>query len=250
MSAPATVSGAPVSLPRLAPPTRAQNAVWAACLIAACGLWLLLVIACVRDIGWRWWWPLAIVAGMAAADFASGVVHWAADTWGRSDLPFVGPRVLVPFRVHHVHPEDFLRRSFLDTNGDVAALSAVVTVGLLSLPRDGALQVVAVAGCAFTGVGMWTNQLHQWAHVPHAPWPARVLQRLGLALSREAHARHHAHPYDGDYCITMGWWNRPLHAVDAFPRLERLVSALTGAVPRQDDHVWSATVGRDTVGRR
>ena len=69
---------------------------------------------------WQWWVPLAFVAGMAAADFGSGLVHWGADTWGRDDLPVIGHRLLVPFRVHHVNPDDFLRRSFVDTNGDVA----------------------------------------------------------------------------------------------------------------------------------
>ena len=35
----------------------------------------------------------------------------------------IGPRLLVPFRVHHVNPEDFLRRRFVDTNGEVAAIT-------------------------------------------------------------------------------------------------------------------------------
>ena len=68
---------------------------------------------------------------MAAADFGSGLVHWAADTWGRDDLPVIGRRLLVPFRVHHVNPDDFLRRRFVDTNGDVAFLAVPVLLGAL-----------------------------------------------------------------------------------------------------------------------
>jgi len=72
---------------------------------------------------WQWWVPLAFAAGMAAADFGSGLVHWGADTWGRDDLPVIGHRLLVPFRVHHINPDDFLRRRFVETNGDVACLA-------------------------------------------------------------------------------------------------------------------------------
>jgi len=33
---------------------------------------------------------LAAIAGIFTADFASGMVHWAADTWGSIELPILG----------------------------------------------------------------------------------------------------------------------------------------------------------------
>ena len=185
---------------------------------------------------WHWWVPLACVVGMAAADLVSGLIHWSADTWGRDDLPIIGPRLLAPFRIHHVNPDDFLRRRFIDTNGDVAALTVLVLLGLLAVPLDAAWAgPFAVGGFAFCAIGMLTNQIHQWAHMPSPPRLIRALQDGGLLLGRAEHARHHARPYESHYCITTGWCNRPCEAIGLFRRLEAVIERVTGVPPRQDD---------------
>src|SRR5688572_12991868 len=105
----------------------------------------------------QWWIPLALVSGAVAADFSSGVVHWAADTWGRDDLPVVGPRLLVPFRVHHINPNDFVSRPFVDTNGEVALPAALTLAGAFAIPlHTGWGLVAAVFVQAFCSVGMLT----------------------------------------------------------------------------------------------
>src|SRR5437879_3905140 len=62
--------------------------------------------------------PVAVLLALIAADFVYGMVHWTADTWGSEEWPLIGRRFLRPFRVHHINPHDFLRRNFVDTNGD------------------------------------------------------------------------------------------------------------------------------------
>lgn len=81
-----------------------------------------------------WPLPLICVAGMIAADLVSGLVHWIADSWGEIDMPIFGRRFLHPFRVHHANPDDFLSRSFVNTNGDVAMLVSPVLVIAFLLP--------------------------------------------------------------------------------------------------------------------
>jgi plasmanylethanolamine desaturase len=184
----------------------------------------------------QWWVPLAVVAGMTAADFLSGVIHWAADTWGRDDYPVIGHRLLVPFRVHHVNPDDLLRRRFVDANGDVAFLTIPVLVALGVLPLDRPWSgPVTIFGLAFCGIGSLTNQIHQWAHMPRPPRVVRALQAAGLLLGPAEHTLHHARPYDCCYCITTGWCNRPLEAIRFFRVLEAAVTRMTGVAPRHDE---------------
>jgi ubiquitin-conjugating enzyme E2 variant len=181
----------------------------AALLLGALGVRLALRV----DV-WHWWVPLLLVGGIAAADFGSGLVHWAADTWGRDDLPVIGRRLLVPFRVHHVNPDDFTHRRFVDTNGDVAFIAALVLASLLVVPLEPQWgRALGVFGFGCCGIGMMTNQIHQWAHLPSPPRAVRALQACRLLLRRDVHAAHHEHPYDVRYCITTGWCNGPLEAV-------------------------------------
>lgn len=195
----------------------------------------------------QWWVPIVFAGGLVIADFGSGLVHWGADTWGRDDLPIIGPRLLVPFRIHHVNPDDFLRRNFVDTNGDVAFIALVPLAALAMLPMDRTWQsVAAIGGFALCGAGMLTNQIHQWAHMAAPPAPVRVLQDAGIILGRAEHAVHHDRPYDAHYCITTGWCNRPLEALGFYRGLEAAIVRLTGARPRHDDERYEERYGGRT----
>ena len=192
------------------------------------------------------WMPLVMLAGFVTADFLSGIIHWTADTWFRDTMPILGQRLLKPFRVHHVNPNDFLRRNVLDTNGDVAAivipfLIAVFWISTIG-PLSSALAVYVVSFCA---AGLPTNQVHQWAHMKNPPTIIRWLQSSRLILSRRAHLQHHKAPHIDNYCIALGWCNPLLTAIDFFPRLERIVTRFTGLQPRNDDQKYYAALEAD-----
>ena len=215
-----------------------------ASIVAASSLLAALSVRLALEGWWQWWVPLAFASGVAAADFGSGLVHWGADTWGREDLPIIGRRLLVPFRVHHLNPDDFLRRSFIDTNGDVAFVAVPLLAGLLWMPLDTLWKhVAAMFGLGFCAFGMMTNQMHQWAHMPSPPVAVQLLQRARLILGRAAHATHHEQPYNARYCITTGWCNAPLDAVGFFRFLESAVVRVTGAQPREGDRRYEVRYG-------
>ena len=226
-----------ITLPRLDYAGRVTRAIEAVCLVGAATL---LVVNVIRLTGiadmLRWWVPLVAIAAALVADLTSGLVHWTADTWGRESMPVIGRRFLRPFRVHHINPDDFLVRDFIDCNGDVAMLTIPILVGALLMPLDSETgRVAAVALVAFSAIMLPTNQVHQWAHMPEPPRIIRWLQRMGLILGPDEHAKHHASPYVMNYCIATGWCNRALTRIDFFPTLERLITALTGAQPRADE---------------
>jgi len=179
-------------------------------------------------------WTLAIAAAAGAvfADFISGLVHWFADTWFEETMPILGRRLLRPFRVHHVNPDDFLRRDFIDTNGDVSMVILPLLLAIFLFPPSSFAAVLLLSMCI---VGWPTNQVHQWAHMPDAPRAVAWLQSRRILLSGADHRMHHRPPYVEYYCIATGWLNRLLTAIRFFRRLEAAITHFTGLRPREDD---------------
>jgi ubiquitin-conjugating enzyme E2 variant len=204
----------------MGPVTRAIEALSIA---AALGLLALNGIRLAGEPGWVSWRSVtALAAGAILADFGSGIVHWAADTWGRESLPIVGRRFLRPFRIHHVNPRDILRRDFVDLNGDVALLTCPIFAAAWAMPLSseaGRLAALLLFACA--AAALPTNQVHQWAHRPDPPALVAWLQRCGLILDRARHARHHTPPFVSNYCIATGWCNGLLDRLEVPGRLER-----------------------------
>lgn len=182
-----------------------------------------------------------LVAGIAAADFLTGVVHWACDTWGSPHSRWLGPGLIHSFREHHRSPALMLRHDWLDINGGaaVASFSAFVLwagaagTGLSAQAGWGEIGLRAF-GVALLASSAFANQLHCWAHDPQPPAAIEALQRFGILLSRVAHGRHHRAPHLHGYCISTGWLNRPLDAIGFWRFLEAVVSGLSGARPRAD----------------
>jgi len=187
----------------------------------------------------HWWSPLVVVTAGLAADLVSGLVHWTADTWFSETMPVLGRRFLRPFRVHHVNPDDFLKRDFVDCNGDVAMLNIPFLSLALVIPDTTIGAAVSLALMTFSLVSLPTNQVHQWSHMPSPPAFVGWLQRHRVILSSDAHGSHHRAPYVANYCIATGWCNRWLTAIDFFPTCERLVSRLTGLQPRSDEQIFA-----------
>jgi hypothetical protein len=189
---------------------------------------------------------IGAVLGYLAADFTSGLVHWFCDTWGSPEWPVVGPVFIRTFREHHVDPLSITRHDFIETNGAtcMAVLPALIPAVLFHVDPSSAARVL-LGGffAAFCLCIPFTTQTHKWAHmdIEKVSWFGRMLIKSGVLLNREHHAIHHQPPFLGAYCITSGHCNPLLDKLQFFRRAERLITRVTGAIPREDD------IGRDAA---
>ncbi|CRL01521.1 CLUMA_CG014214, isoform A [Clunio marinus] len=186
------------------------------------------------------------VCGILTADFGSGFVHWAADTWGSIELPIVGKNFLRPFREHHIDPTSIIRHDWIETNGDnfMVALPILGKLTWILFTSSRSEIQMEYPFCAylflcsiFVAV---TNQIHKWSHTYFdLPVWVQVLQNYHIILPRKHHRIHHVSPHETYFCITTGWLNWPLEKIKFWSTLESIIEYVTGCKPREDDLKWA-----------
>jgi len=184
---------------------------------------------------------LIVFLGALSADLVSGLVHWAADTWGNQTWPIVGPTLIRSFREHHVDAKAITRHDFVEANGATALVLLPVILGVhLFMPGSSSawthLQSQAsLFALSLTFFVFMTNQIHKWAHVDLPPSFVRLLQSLRLILPRGHHQVHHRGRHTSCYCITTGWLNPILDRIQFFRLSEKLIQAISTLRAREDD---------------
>jgi hypothetical protein len=158
--------------------------------------------------------------GWLLADFMSGFFHWWEDRVGREDMPFIGPQIVRPNRLHHVEPLAFTYNTLLHRNAPLWIIAALISALWLALGGFSVLWAFATLG------GLIVNEVHRYAHRPQLAGPlVRLLQETGAFQSPKHHAGHHRAPSDTRYCILTDWLNPVLDRIRLWEGLE---AAFTG----------------------
>lgn len=169
------------------------------------------------------------IAGLVCGDFVSGLVHWAADTYGGERTPVIGRSLVKPFRIHHVRPQEICEHGIFETIGNTCILAApllmLFVVVMTSGETSAATAFAIFAAVVTVGITVATNQFHKWAHQQRPSRPVRLLQRARLILTPEHHRTHHTAPFESSYAITNGWLNPLLNRIRFFRRLEGALRA-------------------------
>nr|XP_022912054.1 transmembrane protein 189 [Onthophagus taurus] len=189
---------------------------------------------------------LVALGGIITADFASGFVHWGADTWGSVELPIIGKNFLRPFREHHIDPTSITRHDFIETNGDNFSVTipflGKMLYDFITLPND-QVQKNFNWYCYIFLLAIFvamTNQIHKWSHTYFGlPFWVMWLQDCHIILPRKHHRIHHVAPHETYFCMTTGWLNWPLEKLRFWSTLETIIESVTGYKPRDDDMKWS-----------
>lgn len=168
-----------------------------------------------------------VLLSILTADFITGVMHWAEDTWLRPGKSALLDRYIVTDNIdHHRYPGKIRAGNYWATNRVCIVLALIVGTAL-----------------ALFHVTMWepylvlvllsqSNQVHLWAHSSRPPAAVKWLQRTGLLQSPAHHAEHHKRPYASRFCAITGFLNPVLDHIHFWRALEAIIVAFGGTVQR------------------
>lgn len=170
---------------------------------------------------------------LIATDFASGIIHWLEDSYGKPNWPFFGKHVIQPNIEHHFHPRKFTKTNLWSRN--IGTLTISLTLGIIILL------------CGWWSIwwglalfiGAFANEIHCWAH--RSPKENGKLitafQKLGLLQSARHHGKHHTDPKNRTYCTITNYLNPLLDHFRVFQKAETLIEKTTGISRRVDESV-------------
>lgn len=183
----------------------------------------------INSIHYLWILPLAWIQ----ADIISGIVHWFADTYGKIEWPIVGNTFIRSFLEHHIDPLSITRHDWIETNG-ANFFIGIPLLSFMFFTTEFIPHSIIILFALTNILTALTNQFHKWAHQPNPHKLARSLQKVGLILDKETHAKHHTKPFDKNYNITNGHTNIIFEKLRLYRFLEKFFSIVFKLNPHRN----------------
>ncbi len=165
-----------------------------------------------------------------AADFASQLFHKWLDSYASEQNCIWGAGAR-EFRKHHEFPDNL---------NHVDPLSHITAFGPVMMPFFIGANFVdwspewGASVWLFLMAGLHATEFHRQAHLKEPNVLFRWLQTARVAISHEAHMKHHGRPFDGEFAILNGWSNAFARRLDLWRRLDLLFWKVTRTMP----HNW------------
>ena len=168
-----------------------------------------------------------ILVSLLVADFITGLMHWAEDTWLAPGQSALLDKFITDDNVdHHRYPGKIRAGAYWATNR-VCIVMTVAVAAILALARVHAWEPYLVLALLSQ-----SNQIHMWAHSSRPPAPVKALQRAGLLQSTAHHAEHHKRPYASRFCTMTGFLNPILDRANFWRGLEAIFVRFGATVQR------------------
>jgi len=176
-------------------------------------------------------------AVILVADFVSGLVHWAEDTFWTEETPVLGSWIVKPNELHHCDGSAFTRNNWLESSWDL------LLAGILVIGSAAALNLLSWQVWLFVMLSVNANQIHKWSHSSQAkvPFLVRLLQHSHLLQGAKHHGAHHRGGKNVAYCVLTEALNPLLDGIGLWRALDHLVR-LTCAAPRRTDRGVKASL--------
>ena len=135
--------------------------------------------------------------------------------------------IIAAFQGHHSAPWTITERGFCNNVYKLCIPFGVIPMTLINWISGPAVTLFFTFFCI---TEILSQEFHSWSHKTKNECPGWVnwLQDAGITVGRKAHAQHHMAPYDGNYCIISGIWNRPLDESGIFRWMEHMVYKMNG----------------------
>ncbi len=164
----------------------------------------------VRDPPEAWAILVMVVFCYFLTDLISGMLHIILDNPRSLDVAVIKP-LAQGFQSHHEDPSGIYKMPLYK---HLYVIHMPLTIFFVfALPVHSSL--VYVAWVAMVVMLHLMQMSHRWAHMrAGALHPlSRGLQRARLLVGRSEHLEHHRPPYERNFCIMSGMFNRPLNGV-------------------------------------